>query len=240
MNYVIKPNIPDKRINKVIMQKIPGSGLLPFDVISVPACNSLPTPEQLHADMQIIHIKNNVFVCEKSVADYYKLLLPEAIIIKGEAVSNKYPDNIAFNASVIGNKIFCNIKYTDPVLIRIAKDMDFELINVKQGYTKCSTAIVNEKAVITSDIGLAKIYKDNGLDVLLITEGNIVLKGYNYGFIGGCCGKISEKILWFYGNVSEHPDYKRILEFCRSYQCEIEYIANIPLTDIGSVLPVSY
>jgi len=240
MNYINIPNLPQKKVGKVIMQTDIGFDTASFEAVSVPVCTALPLPEQKHADMQIIHMGNNIFVCALSSYSYYKKLLPDAVIYCGVIPQEKYPFNIAYNACIIGNKMFCNSMYTDSEVLRLAKAFDINIIDIKQGYTKCSTAVVTDNAVITSDKGLYKAYAANGLDVLLISPGNILLKGYDYGFIGGCCGKTDKDILWFYGDISAHPDYSRIKEFCLKHSCKIEYCKDFPLTDIGSVLPIAY
>ena len=240
MNYLPIPNLPQKEVGRVIMQNNNKFDTASFEAVSVPACAELPLPEQKHADMQIIHIANNVFVCSDSVYDYYKAKLPDAVIYCGKKAGGEYPFSIAYNACIIGNKMFCNSKYTDEVVIRTADEFGIETVNVKQGYTKCSTAIVCENAVITSDMGLYKAYMRNNIDALLISPGHILLEGYGYGFIGGCCGKTDVNKLLFYGDLSAHPDYLKIKAFCERYNCETEYIKDFSLTDIGSILPVSY
>ncbi len=240
MKYVNNPNLPQMTVAKVIMQTDEYFDTASFEAVSVPACKGLPLAEQQHADMQIIHICNNIFVCSETVLEHYKKMLPDAEIYCGKAPCSDYPHNIAYNACIIENKIFCNSKYTDSIVLKKAIDAGLEIIDVKQGYAKCSTAVVAENAVITSDKGLYKIYVEQGIDVLLIREGHIILKGYNHGFIGGCCGKIDKNILWFYGDITAHPDYIKIKEFCDKYSCEVEYAKGFPLTDIGSILPIAY
>ena len=240
MNNFSNPNLPQGKVGKVIMQIPEPFDTASFEAVSVPACKELPLPEQQHADMQIIHINGNIFVCSESLYEYYKKALPGAEIYCGETPCGKYPDNILYNACIIGNKMFCNSKYTDATVLQKAKEAGLNVIDVKQGYTKCSTAVVADNAVITSDKGLQKIYAENGIDVLLISEGHIILKGYDHGFIGGCCGKTDKDILWFYGDITAHPDHPAIKEFCKKYGCDIAYLKDRPLTDIGSILPAAY
>ena len=69
-------------------------------------------------------------------------------------------------------------------IINYAKQSGKRFVNVNQGYSKCSVAKVSEKAAITADSSLYKAMTEQGIDVLLISQGNITLKGYDCGFIG--------------------------------------------------------
>ncbi len=78
----------------------------------------------------------------------------------------------------------------------------------------------------------------NGIDVLMVEQGDVRLYGYSYGFIGGCCGKISKDILAFTGKLILHRDCDRIKSFLRNYNIYSLELSNKPLTDVGSIFPV--
>ena len=104
-----------------------------------------------------------------------------------------------------------------------------------QGYARCSILPVNEDSIITADWGVAKICISAGMNVLLIRPGHIQLTGFNYGFIGGCGGRIGDTVV-FHGNLSEHPDGNSIREFIHQRGLKIKDFPEFPLTDIGSIL----
>lgn len=143
-----------------------------------------------------------------------------------------YPGNIIYNAACTGKFFIHNFKYTDPLLKKAAESM--ELIHVPQGYTKCNTVIVNETAIITSDQGIAKACEKK-MDVLVIETGHVLLPGFPYGFLGGASGKIDETV-FFHGDLSSHPDYKKIATFIHNRDLNIYFSKEYPLTDIGSIL----
>ncbi|MGI6722227.1 MAG: DUF6873 family GME fold protein [Anaerovoracaceae bacterium] len=150
-------------------------------------------------------------------------------------LTKKYPGDIIYNAACTGRYFIHNLKYTDPLLLAAAEEMGRKLINVKQGYAKCSTLIVDEDSVILSDEGMARELKKHGLDVLLIRRGHIVLPGFRYGFIGGTAGKLGREII-FNGDLSMHPDCGRIEEFIMAHGCRPKYFRGLPLMDIGSII----
>lgn len=234
MNYIISPNLPDRKVKGVISN----TKLNNIDVILPMNIPELLLPERMHADMQIVHLYDNVFICPHYCADYYRTYLKDAVIIEGYTnLNEKYPDNVAYNVCILGNKIICNIKTADSKLLYLARQK-YDIINVNQGYSKCSVCIVNDNAVITSDKGIALSLIKENIDVLLISEGHIALPGFNYGFIGGCSGKLAPDILYFNGDLSKHPDYIKITEFTKKHNCQCVFDSSFELTDIGSILPV--
>ncbi len=149
-----------------------------------------------------------------------------------EKIGKKYPNNIIYNAACTGKFFIHNTRHTDPLLLQHVESL--EIINVSQGYTKCNTLIVDENSIITSDVG---IYNScyGQLDVLLISQGHIKLQGFNHGFIGGASGRIGDSII-FNGDITQHPDYKKIAAFIENRDLKIKYFTEYPLEDIGSII----
>ncbi len=149
-----------------------------------------------------------------------------------EKIGSKYPGNIIYNAACTGRFFIHNLKYTDPELLDASDD--FEKINVPQGYAKCNTLIVDENSIITSDVGIHNSCCGK-LNTLLIQSGHIDLQNFNYGFIGGTAGRIGDTII-FNGDITQHPDYKKIAAFIEDRDLKIKYFTEYPLEDIGSII----
>ena len=113
-------------------------------------------------------------------------------------------------------------------------DINRQEIHVKQGYTRCSTICVNNRAYITDDEGIYKTLKSNGLDCLKIEKGEILLEGYNYGFIGGASVKLNDHEILFFGDIQNTADKISVTEFLNKYNMKPIFIENKKLTDIGS------
>ena len=153
----------------------------------------------------------------------------------GTALSPVYPGDIVFNAACTGRFFIHNLKYTASELLTAAKDCGMTLINTRQGYSKCSTVIVDEDSVITYDDAIAKPCEAAGMNVLKIRPGHILLPGFDTGFIGGTSGRIGETIV-FNGDLSAHPDFEAIKEFVCGRGLDLKWFAEWPLTDIGSII----
>ncbi len=152
-----------------------------------------------------------------------------------ELVGSKYPEDCIYNAACTGKYFIHRLDITDPNLLHKAEEMGMIMVDVPQGYTKCSTLVVDEKSVITSDQGIRKKCGAAGIDVLGISPGHIELPGFRYGFIGGSSGRIENTIV-FEGDITSHPDYRIISEFISSRGLDIAYNKDMPLTDIGSII----
>lgn len=187
----------------------------------------LQAPVSSHPDMTILPI-GDVFVCCPESYDYYKAFLKERLISGEIQLSSHYPNDIAYNVLIYKNKAFAKRDYIDPVVLKELKKQNIELINVNQGYAKCSCAVC-DKGVITADDSIFKALCEQGINSLKITPGYVKLTGYDYGFIGGASGVIDGK-LTFFGDVSKHPDFFKIKEFC-----DFDYYGEFCLSDIGTI-----
>ena len=194
-------------------------------------------PERTHADMQVLPIKDKVFILNECKVLASKLSQHKVVYCESKA-EREYPKNILLNCLFLNNTLYGKLDYIDKKVIEYCRRHDIKLVNVNQGYTRCSTLVINEKAVITSDKSIEKALKNNGVEVLLISSGNIRLEGFDYGFIGGCGTKINDKIV-FFGNIENHPDYRQIKVFLKYYNSTIEILCkHLPLTDIGGIVEI--
>ncbi len=150
-------------------------------------------------------------------------------------LSPGYPAEVAFNAACTGRFFIHNTKYTDTFLLSEAQRLGMRIINVRQGYAKCSIVIVDEESIITYDRGIASKCLNAGMNVLTVSPGHMVLDGYGSGFIGGTSGRIGNTV-YFYGDLSAHPDCDAIVHFIEERGHEVKWFREWPLTDIGSIL----
>ena len=146
-----------------------------------------------------------------------------------------YPGHAIYNGCSTGKYFIHNLKITDKDLLAAVDQLSLTKVHVSQGYTKCSCVVVDENSIITADRGIAKAATAAGIDVLLIENGQVILEGYPYGFIGGASGKIGDTII-FNGDLSAHSDYLAIKDFIESRGLKIKDFKEYPLTDIGSII----
>lgn len=244
MKEFCRPNLPEGKVTDVIISGeysyiIKELANLGINAVKAFPCSYLPYYERYHADMQCSYYeRGKAVICADSSVDFRKISLDIQTELTKDNLGKEYPYNTLFNHVVIGNVLICREKYTCTEVRNFCKSKKFRLIDVKQGYAKCSTAAVNENAVITADSGIYKACIKNGIDVLMVEQGDVSLYGYSYGFIGGCCGKISRDILAFTGKLSSHRDCDKIKSFLRNYNTYALELSNKPLVDAGGILPI--
>lgn len=239
------PFIPIKKANiaivagnadEKILKNLENKGIR---VIKTIKCEDVDTSIAYHPDIVMHPIDYNTLIIAPNVFSYYEEKLGEFKIklIKGEkSLSSKYPGDIPYNVGrVYGNAVH-NFSHTDELLKFHLLKQGLNLIDVKQGYSKCSMAIVDQRSIITTDTVIYKELKNIGIDVLKISPGYIKLEGQNYGFIGGCTGNISKDKILFSGSLLDHPDIHNIEKFIHSKGIEIEYLIEEDIVDIGTIL----
>lgn len=175
----------------------------------------------------------DIYMCKLGVSDDSPVFFGDPSKLK-----DKYPFDVPYNAACTGKFFIHNFRFTDQELLEKAKISGFTLVNTRQGYSRCSIAIIDETSVITSDEGSAKAMSIHGIDVLLIRKGYISLPHYDYGFIGGCCGRVGNEII-FNGNLSAHPDFQAIEDFILSRGLSLKFFEEYMLEDIGSIICTS-
>ena len=193
--------------------------------------------ERDHADMQCLILDDTAFIlsCCEPLAD---ALEEEYRVVRcGENIAGKYPSNVTLNALALGKKLIARFDSLDRKVLECSLESGYELINVRQGYAKCSCAVVDDNAIITADRGIYHSLREYKIDVLLIEEGRVRLEGAQYGFIGGASGYDQRNnTLYLSGNIAYYPDCERIKGFCREHQTKIVSLTDDELTDIGGIL----
>lgn len=212
-----------------------------IQIIKTIPCKECYEAIKYHPDISVCNLGEGNIVVAPNVYDFYlnKLKPLGFNIIKGSSyINSRYPDNIQYNITIMGEFAIHNFNYTDKKILEYIEKKSLKKININQGYSKCSICIVDENSIITSDKGIYESVKKYGLDCLLIRPGNINLFELDYGFIGGCTGFISKNEIAFLGDVKKHPDYEFIKKFIKSKNKEIVNLSKEKLLDLGSIIPL--
>jgi hypothetical protein len=193
-----------------------------------------------HADMLVYHMENAEFLVSSDQISLYKELRSLELNphYLRALIKSPYPCDVLLNAARVGHFLICNLKTVAVEIINAAKLADLEIVDISQGYTKCSICIINSNAIITEDKGIKDACVKRGIDALLISKGSVKLNKQNYGFFGGCTGLIDKNKLATAGNIKYHTDYNRISDFLCKHNIEAVSMADGTLFDIGGILPV--
>lgn len=233
----MKAALVDYRINEEESENLKALNL---EVLIVPPFKRLYEAVNGHPDILLNIINENTIIVHKEMdIDFIKKLenYNYKILYSSNNLESKYPLDIILNALNLKNLFIHNLKFTDNALL---KNISFKKIkSVSQGYTKCSTAIINSSAAMTSDKGIAKSLSEENIDVLLLPPGDIILPGLNYGFIGGCCGLLEEGLLAFYGHLDNYLYRNEVKEFLKKHKVEPIFLSKGKLIDRGSILVIN-
>ena len=183
-----------------------------------------------HADLAAVTYEKTVFLGGAAGAQMELALQKLGFETQHRAIAGAdYPHDAAFNACVMGKRIFHNRDFS--VLQGKAG-----FVHVRQGYAKCSICLVAPNALITSDAGIAQACMQEGINVLHIRPGYIQLPGFETGFIGGASFLLAPDSLAFVGDIHLHPDAIEIQHFLTANGVRPVCIGRGPLLDIGSAV----
>lgn len=158
------------------------------------------------------------------------------LFFQGSPSGPSYPNNAAMCAVALDGFLIHRLDITDDSILKYCRSLGYRLVNVRQGYTRCSCVVVDGKSLITSDPGIySALSAIPELDVLRIQDSHVALPSFPTGFIGGASGVVDGELI-FNGDLSRHPDFEAICDFVTARGLKLRYFPEYCLTDIGSII----
>lgn len=235
-----KPNLPENDVcHTVVSGEFPvfadRLNKLGISTLLTEKCYNVLPQISYHADIVFSHTSNNNFIIEHGQTRLKQDLSEIGFNSLSEVeLGEKYPNDILLNNCVIDKNLICGRNATC-----VSFYDNLKIIRTSQGYAKCSVCVVDNTSIITDDESIYSECNKNEIDVLLVRKGSVLLPGFNYGFIGGCCGKISSDCIAFCGDLSTHSDFYKIKSFLNYRNIKYENLSSGQLVDIGSIIPVT-
>jgi len=205
------------------------------EVIPLPPFQGLPAPVASHPDLLVARLPSGALLLSKAYYESASALFDSLglpLCLEEQCQGERYPQDVLLDALAVGQTLYGKKTATSPRLCAQYR----RFVEVRQGYARCSVALLSEKAAITADKGLADALTNDGLDVLRITPGQIALPGYDTGFLGGAGGDLGDGTYVFFGDLSCHPDGERIRAFAKKHQKSAVSLATGALGDYGGLL----
>lgn len=197
-----------------------------FNVTKIPLSKDVYEEISGHSDIFYCKLHNKI-ICAPNAP-----IIEKEFTIGEKIVGTNYPNDVPYNACQIG-KFIVGSKYTEQCIN--------PNIIVKQGYTKCSICVTSDKSCITSDRGIDKILKKNGIDSTFIEENNIKLlkKDGSYsnmkGFIGGASFVFENKFVLF-GDIEKLENKEKIIKHLAKYNLELINFKGLEVNDYGGAI----
>ena len=221
-----------------------------YNIIDICKNNNLYEEISSHVDISVLKINNNIIIeplvfenlnsniiTNKEISNY-------KLIIGDVTHKDKYPFDIAYNVCIIGNYAIHNFKYTSKKVLEILKKESFNLINVEQGYTNCSIAVIDDNSLIINDRGLYRVLSKYNFDILFIEEEldikllkNDLTYSLKKGFIGGCIARIENKVIIF-GDLDKIDKNSKISNFIKNRGFEIIDFKGLDVIDYGGIVVI--
>ena len=242
--FLKNPNLPSNKVTTVFANCDDYALNNAFEELSVKVVDTtrneiLEAPVSYHADILANYVSNNTFLTDYRQSELIEFVKSNGGITKTiDNIKSPYPNDCLLNFADIGDYIICNKSILTKDIVDLLPNK--QIIDVKQGYSKCSVCIVKHNTIITDDISIYNaISQYDNIKSLLVEKGSVHIEKYGYGFIGGCCGLVDKDVLLFNGDLSTHTDFDKIKNFL--YDNGVKYIdiKGKPLTDIGSIVPIT-
>lgn len=239
------PNLPQGRVTLAavskkdpeILQALQHLGIEP---LLVGESSRLDRTVSSHADMRLHYLGGGKAVVEQGDEQLLRACAGRGLQVRYAArpSGKRYPQDVGLNCFALGGYLIGLSKAIDPAVRDSYLSRGFQLMNIRQGYAKCSAAVVSKNAVITADPSLAAALDRAGMECLRISPGHVTLEGHDYGFLGGACFLSSSHTLCFLGELSTHPDAANIRAFCSRQGIKVRSLLRGELRDVGCVLPL--
>ena len=198
-----------------------------YDIRYLAPCDALDGPVSSHADMLVGVLDGRLLVTRSYYDRNRELFCGADVVITNEEYGKEYPHDVLLNFIDAGDVAVGSKKAVSAAVVK-------PVINVKQGYTRCSTLIFGKNAV-SADAGILSALSGLGYDTLEISAGGILLEGYDHGFIGGASFSDCSTVC-FFGSLSYHPDGERIRAFIDGHGFETAELSDTPLYDHGGAV----
>lgn len=233
---MIKKAVISSKLSEHATEYLKNTG---FDIITFRDNPNVDKRVAYHADLSFFYDGIDTLFVANEMSEYVDLLNKycKNVVVINRHLKKEYPGDVLLNCVCTGRNFICNAETVSYEIFDKMKKSGYNIINVKQGYTKCSVVPVSDNAIITDDESIFNECAKYGLDVLKISKGSVVLPGFDYGFIGGAAGKISRNEIIFNGDITEHPDYEEIDLFLKKYGINAVSFKG-KLEDIGSIIPI--
>ncbi len=231
-----------RKIEKEFLKK------LGYIIIEIKESNNVYEEISSHVDIFACKIKDKIILennLYKSIGNKKYNFISKNIVCGKSSVGSKYPFDVPYNVCCVGNNVIHNFKYTDSKIMDVIKEEKLNAININQGYSNCSIAVIDDKSVILTDKKIATILEKYNIDVLLLEEKldiKLLKNNGKYsdmsGFIGGCIARIKDKIVIF-GDLKKIDKTGKIKEYIEKRNLSIIDFEGLDVIDYGGILELN-
>ena len=237
--YIEKPLLPQTDVTlccvscdaKAVVAALRKRGIA---VVEMPRSALLPKALASHADLQILPLGGrDVLLNEEHRQLAAQLELLGFCVQMVHGLADTYPNDCLLNCLPIDGRLLCNKKAVwQPLLER------FAAIHVNQGYTRCSSLLLHERHIITDDPSIFAAAPLHGLTGDYLPQNEILLDGYDKGFLGGSCGLIGKREVAISAKGREQGLFSRLEQKLTDHGYTVTALTEGEIADIGGIIPL--
>ena len=205
-------------------------------VIRVRKAENLPDMISSHADLQVLPLGDECVAVNEAQEEVISMLEKRGFrVIKVGGFGKKYPDDCVLNLLPFGDMLIGKRSVIPQELIDLGR---FRTVNVRQGYCRCSSLLLDDQTVLTDDKSIGDTVLNFAKFTIILKQKEILLEGYDHGFIGGSCGKLSEKEIAFAGIIPDSEFGYLLKKELTDHGFFFRELGKEPLRDIGGIVPL--
>lgn len=235
----MKQVIIDHRMRDIEKNKLKALG---YELIEIPTGTTVYPEISSHVDIFCAQIGTEI-ILEKSIYPVLKNKLKPIPCYEGESVVKQpYPYDIPYNVCLVGAYAIHSFSYTDKTVLQQIERSGMKQIEIKQGYSNCSIAVIDENSVIVTDRSIANKLSKYGIAVLLVENtGHIRLPltkdSYStmHGFIGGCISRLGNSI-FISGELEKIDPHHDIRDFILQRGIPVIEFPGLDVVDYGGII----
>lgn len=205
-----------------------------YDLVLFSAKGLVEIPLDGHPDIFISKLPEQYIIAPNSPDEIIKIFASnnKKWSFGKKTLGFSYPDIASYNISISDNYLLCNLEICEKSILEQLTNQ--KIINVKQGFCRCSTLALKKDIFITSDSGIYKTLLKNDVKVYFFPSETIHLEGYKNGLLGGCFGIDEEKNrLIIAGNLDYFDNGNLLKILFKKLDYQILELDDCPLIDVG-------
>ncbi|ANQ52412.1 hypothetical protein MY04_5077 [Flammeovirga sp. MY04] len=187
-----------------------------------------------HPDVFIHQLPNKRLILASNIPNEYQKILDEEKIeytFGEEAIGETLKNSTYYNCISTPQYLIHKKGFTSSSILKLHTKT---LLELPQAYTRCTTLVLKDGVAITSDKGVQKALERYDWECSYFSPKDIRIEDHEYGFFGGCCGVLNNKVMVL-GNPLLHEDGEKLISFCGNHGFEVIALMEDYMYDGGGV-----
>ena len=199
--------------------------------VALPPYRELPLPVQGHPDLLVFPLEGALYTYEGYWLENQRLFGKLGCPVVPLALpAGAYPLDLWFDGLPLCGRLLGRRGSLPEALTK-----KLTPLYIKQGYAHCSALSLGAAGVISADRSILEAAEALGVPCFRTEPAEILLPGYDRGFLGGASALMGQEVL-FFGDLFTHPQAAEISSFLASRNYRIHSLLPGRLVDRGGLV----